>query len=643
MAETETKYLQGSLFEEDYLVRTLGELSHKPDVALTELVANAWDAGASTVDITIPHERNLKLVIEDDGTGLSPDDFSARWMKLGYNRLKHQGRSVEFPDGVTGKRLAYGRNGVGRHGLLCFNDQYTVITRKNGQHSTFLVSTQSEEHPFVLRSNNVREGKGHGTRLEVLVKRNLPNPDRILEVISARFLHDPRFLVRINGKHVPLEEHEGLIDQAPIKVNDDITLRVLFIDTQKAARSTLYQGVAIWQAGRLVGEPSWMLGKVPVLDGRTRFAKRYTFVVKTDDLADHINSDWTGFENNKLMDDVFLKLSEYVQQAFRKLAKDHIDETKVTIRDEYKEQYANLSPLGKYEVDEVIEHVVDAHPTTQPETLSIAVEAVINLQKTRSGKELLQKLSQFSEDDMAGLNRMLEQWTIKDALSVLDEIDRRMSVIEAIDRLSQDSKIDELRVLHPLVTEARWLFGPEYDSAEYASNRQLRTVAKKLFKVLSNEEVFSNDRKRPDLVFLSGSTASVTGAEQFNHETNLVELRRILIIELKRGGSSLNRDNRDQAVHYVEDFLGCAELTGNPQIVAFVVGNSISEKLVYKQTVGDNGYVFVTTFGQLVDTAKRRLFNLREKLSERYDGIDGIEIVEKLKQLELGVNAKPNS
>ena len=75
---------------------------------------------------------------------------------------------------------------------------------------------------------------------------------------------------------------------------------------------------------------------------------------------------------------------------------------------------------------------------------------------------------------------MLDQWTIKDALSVLDEIDRRISVIEAIDKLSR-FKIDELKVLHPLVTEARWLFGPEFDSPEYTSNRQLRTVVKKIF------------------------------------------------------------------------------------------------------------------------------------------------------------------
>ena len=43
-----------SLYEEDYILRSLGSIVTQSDVALTELVANAWDAGASNVTISIP-------------------------------------------------------------------------------------------------------------------------------------------------------------------------------------------------------------------------------------------------------------------------------------------------------------------------------------------------------------------------------------------------------------------------------------------------------------------------------------------------------------------------------------------------------------------------------------------------------------
>lgn len=50
----QTRHL--SLFEEDYLLRELGPVAHVPQVALTELVANAWDAGASKVDLFLPRD-----------------------------------------------------------------------------------------------------------------------------------------------------------------------------------------------------------------------------------------------------------------------------------------------------------------------------------------------------------------------------------------------------------------------------------------------------------------------------------------------------------------------------------------------------------------------------------------------------------
>ena len=119
--------LQSSLFEEDYLLRELGQVAHVPQVALTELVANAWDAGATRVDVVLPSEIEGTLTVTDDGHGMSPQQFRRRWMTLRYDRLKHQGANVEFPaDRPARPRKAYGRNGVGRHGLLCFADEYHV-------------------------------------------------------------------------------------------------------------------------------------------------------------------------------------------------------------------------------------------------------------------------------------------------------------------------------------------------------------------------------------------------------------------------------------------------------------------------------------------------------------------------------------
>lgn len=641
--ERQEQYVQGSLFEEDYLLRTLGSLVHSPEIALTELVANAWDAGATTVDIFIPEEYGQKLVVVDNGIGITKDDFRNRWMRLGYNRLKHQGKNVLFPPGKEGHRLAYGRNGVGRHGLLCFNNEYTVITSSYGTESTFVITTVSESQPFVISKESFESSNGFGTKLEVTVSKNLPNPRRILEILSARFLHDPNFILSINSETVPLEQHSGLIDQREITVGD-IQLCAYFIDSHQSGRTTLYQGIAFWQGNRLVGEPTWILGNETVLDGRTKLARRYTVVIKTNNLAEFILEDWTGFKKAKELNEVFQEVSKYVIEMCGIVARENLEETKRQIKQEFALEFATLSPLAKFEVNEAIELIAYSHPTARPESISLAIEAIVNLEKTRSGKELLIKLGKLSDNDVDGLNELLEKWSIRDALTVLDEIDNRISVIEAIRKLSKDKDVDELHTLHPLVTEARWLFGPEYESAEYVSNSQLQTATEKVFKSKIQKNVFRNYRKRPDLVVVGNSTISITGTDSFDNESQLITINKILILELKRAGFPLGREERNQAQGYVEDFVNCGVLIGAPSIDAFVIGEKFSEKIqpnivVQNDHKVDVGKVRVATFVQLVDTAEKRLFGLRKKLSSRYDDVPGMELFRET-ATQLGLDLK---
>ncbi|WP_430816404.1 ATP-binding protein [Carboxylicivirga sp. RSCT41] len=631
--------IQGSLFEEDYLIRTLGSLGTSPEIALTELVANAWDAGARQVNIFIPDELGQKLIITDNGSGLTKDEFYSRWMKLGYNRLKHQGKKVQFPSGINLQRTAYGRNGIGRHGMLCFNNTYNVETNKNGKQSNFTITTNSEKQPFLIKKESFKESKKEGTKLEVVVVKNLPSASNILEVISARFLHDPNFKITINNQTIQLEQHSGLIDSKEVNVND-IDFKIHLIDTKKSRKSTIYQGIAMWQSGRLVGEPSWILGNHVVLDGRSKQAKRYSVVIETNGLADFVKEDWTGFKRKKELESVFEKINICIQSMFSKIAKENIEETKAQIKQDFRKEYEELSPLGRYEFNEAIESISVSNPTASQDAVALAVETVIKLEKTRSGSELLQRLSVLSSEDIDGLNHLLNNWTVKDALTVLDEIDKRISVIEAIRKLSNDSTVDELHVLHPLVAGARWIFGPEFDSPEYSSNNQLHTSVEKVFGKKIDRKIFSNSMKRPDLVVMGNSIFSITATEAFDSNSGLSTLDKILIIELKRGGFKLGRKERDQATGYVEDFMNCGSYIGNPYITAFVVGETFSEKLqpihtIFNENKVEMGKVSICLFSQLVDSAERRLFNLKSKLNERYSDVSGIDLFERQKQLAI--------
>lgn len=615
-----SSYIQGTLFEKGYLLRTLGAIAHDPDIALTELVANSWDAGASTVHVTIPDVVGGELRVRDDGAGMLTDDFLKRWMKLGYDRQEHQGRAADFPpERIAWKRLAYGRNGVGRHGLLCFSDDYEVFTTKDGKTSWFHVSTSNEDDPFVVLEQRVSEGKGHGSELVTKPTRHLPDAIKLRQILGSRFIHDPQFTIFVNGVALTRTELAGnKASETIIKLPSGSSVTVTCYDTVKAATNTLRQGVAFWVGGRLVGEPSWTMGRFAPVDGRTQFGKRYTFIVECDDMRDFVEPDWTGFKRGPKLDELLAGVAEQVEKVYREISASRIEDTKETVYRQNAPKLQALSSGARREVACVVERVAEQNPGMTTEILESFVSAMVIEKQSASMQSVLQKLITLSETDISGLDRFLSEWDIKDALTVLDEVDNRLAVIEAIKRLSGDKKADELHSLHPLVAEARWVFGPEFDTPEYASNQTIRNAIQKVFGKKCPVEAFENARKRSDLLVIGDSTLSAVGLEVLDPDSQLVRTRDLLLIELKRGGFSIGREEMNQADGYVQDIFGSGQFTDNLRIHAFVVGHEVDPKAAPKKTVGDYASIRATTFGTLVDTASRRLFGLKQRLNERY-------------------------
>ncbi len=625
--------LQSSLFEEDYLLRELGQVAHVPQVALTELVANAWDAGASKVHLVLPSETGGTLTITDDGHGMTPSQFKKRWMTLRYSRERHQGLSVEFPPNRSARpRRAYGRNGVGRHGLLCFADEYDVETWRDETLATFTVGTESGPSPFALRSETLGHREGTGTRLLVSVARKLPDPEEILTVLAARFVHDPEFEIRVNGRRLSFHELDGKVSEETLDLGNGRTATVTIIDSTKLNHSSIHQGVAFWVQKRLVGTPSWSVGNVLTFDGRTRFARRYKVIVDTEGYESDVEQDWTAFRSTHAVKELHEATASQIEKVSQELAKEVVEATSEDALVKNRSDLESLGQGARLEVAEFTKVIAQEHPTISPDFLSTAVQAVINLEKTKSGAALLQKLSALSAGDVDGLDRLLDEWTIKDALRVLDEIDSRLSVIETIRRLADDPETDELHTLHPLILRSRWLFGPEFESQEFCSNVTLQTVARQLFS--SENATFINERHRPDIVVLPDKTTwQMTGCEGFDpSDPTVVQIQSVLVIELKRGDFPLTRKEVNQADGYVQDICNSGAMAGTPYISAWVVGQRVSAGVERDKRLGspEYGRVRAVTFSSLVDTANARLLKLRKTLASRYGDASTDSLLERV-------------
>ena len=117
------------LFGADFLHDHVGQIIDQPTVAIVELVANCYDAGANKVQIAWPNLPGDVLSVTDNGVGMTRKEFETRWRTLKYDRIAEQGSEVVFPPGIPSKkRTAFGHNGKGRFSPLCFADQYQIET-----------------------------------------------------------------------------------------------------------------------------------------------------------------------------------------------------------------------------------------------------------------------------------------------------------------------------------------------------------------------------------------------------------------------------------------------------------------------------------------------------------------------------------
>lgn len=623
-------------YEDGFLLNEISTIATKADVAITELIANAHDAGASEVKIIFPDETGGLISVEDNGIGMTSQEFEKRWLRLRYDRRKHQGPFVELPtdNELSKRRIAFGRNGVGRHAGLCFCDTYTVETWKNSVKNKYVLKLSSGAQPIKVIEHTDTSFKGHGTKVSVVAERHLIDLVELKEIISARFLFNPEFKVYINGKLITLAEHPGIIKKTEINPVGNINIKLTLVDSSSASKTSNQHGVAFWLGGRLLSTPSWSIQGKQVFDGRKTFAKRYTLIAESDDLFDYIEADWSDFKRDfSSIDLITEQISSFVKSCYLELSKTEVYTAKRLVLNNHKTDLKELPKLAQRELYDFVDAMLSESPDIKIELLELAFKAALNLEKSRSGISLLHKLTTIQANDADALNQFLDEWNVSDAMIILAEIDARIKVTEAIQRLSNDHSVDELHTLHPLIERARWVFGPEFDTPEYASNRGLRKTMEIVFKKSFKKEQFLNSAKRPDIVVGENSSVSLVGLEHFVGE--LKKTQKVLLIELKKGGFEIGRDETDQAKRYVEDIWHAGVDSSHPYIKAYVVGDSICPKASKFQKIGASetqqyGEVHAITFNEMVRTAEARLFLLKENIESRYDNIDDNELLNEL-------------
>jgi len=635
-------------FADRFLQDHAGQIISEPRTAILELIANSYDAGATKIDIIWPTEKGQKFSVTDDGIGMTKAEFERRWRTLCYDRETEQGNEVVFPKGVRGiKRTAFGRSGKGRHAPFCFADSYEVATVKDGDCIQIRVGLASAgTTPFEITLVAESKKRGHGTEVSAILARHLLAVEELRQLIGSKFIVDPSLCIRVNQQPVELTSLEGL-KTTEIGVENHGKVTVHFIDSIEHYRSAKLRGITWWVNQRRVGEPSWdrLDEEGAYLDGRTEHAKKFSFIVMADFLTpgQDVKADWSDFHANQRTNAVRDAVHGYVIKEIQAQLATTRKERKKNAIENSRELMGELPTISKRAIGQFIDEVQEKCPTMSDRDLSRTVQVLANLEKSRTGYDLLAQLAACSPDDLDTWNSLMQQWTASNAEIVLNELDRRLKLIGRMEKLVENPLADELHDLQPLFERGLWIFGPEFESVDFRSNRGLGEV---IGKFLGGAD-YKPDKRRPDFVVLPESSIGAYSADPYDAGGEISGIRKVAILELKKGGFCVTQKEADQGRDYAKEIRKAGRVQAATEIVVYVLGATLEEGLD-SADYGENTHIIPMVYQTVLRKAHQRTFNLQKRLLEVQPAlasdaeVDAVLRVDVQQELFDGAGSKPH-
>ena len=563
------------------------QMYDRVSAVLAELIANAYDADAENVTVTLPLSTTLgsnqadseaeEIRIVDDGIGMTEQEVNDYYLNVGYDRRAERGDATKR----LGRRVM-GRKGIGKlapfgicreveiktaggpktseghqiaHLILDFDEMRQTETDLEGNESPYFPQvgdrdghyTASPGTTIVLRLFNrkqIRSGETLHRQLEA--RFGITRDDWRVVLINSKDSDESFELGDLEVETMPNTKIQ--VDDRPLEVNGK-TLPVTgwMAYSKKPYKDEVMAGVRIYTRGKIVAQTrdfdistgftgefklrSYLTGEIQAEwldDGKTD-------LIRTD-RQDII---WTSEKGEAFQ--------EWGQALIKALASRAEKSTRRETWTEFKQQshiedrLARRLP-GRVDIQQAIMDAakvmvrnLSGDALSDKQYVEDIVQLAVAIGPHRELLESLRKVSRKDVGDISVLLKLFETARIAETYSLGRIAAERVGAIERLGILIGDQDTDE-RDLQWLIESATWLINPEW--TPIAQNQSLNTVRKMYENWYRSEykrdivtSAIDNPNIRPDFVLLA--------------ERDLV-----YVVEIKRPRHSLTDEEFVTALEY---------------------------------------------------------------------------------------------
>lgn len=605
-----------------------------------ELVANAWDANATEVTITIPEEQinqqTSEIIICDNGIGMSDKDVRSKYLIIGRDRRETE-PSDETPP--PHNRKVMGRKGIGKFSAFGIAKEIVVESVKEGTVSHFRMNydellEKADERIIELPRLHSTETVSEGTK--ITLKQLAKFRNRRISIRTIR-----RGLARRFAVIGAMEKFEVVINGVPISPTDRDFKRLLEKDADGKSYMWKYPDVEIepetdWKVSGWIGA---LNRTSPAIDGIDRgivlmargklvqepfvfdavvgqqYALSYLIGELHVDFVDEGKEDSIGTTRNSLVWDTEpnTALKKWGQEQVNKIAREwgqkrnKDNERKLQEHPLYCDFQKQAAEIGNKRAmslaDRLIREVINKNPIIEDKELKPLIQNCLDFLEFDAFWEIAESLTEAELEDVGKILELFREWQIVEAKEMAKVTRGRIKTIEKLQNLIEENAL-EVPTLHDFLKEFPWVIDPRWTLIE--DELTYSQVLRNQFPI--DEKVPKNNR-RIDFLCVREST-------------NLV------VVEIKRPESKASVDELNQIEEYVSFMRDYVRRTTDPDyqyeaVTGYLLcGNMVDTYQVREKRQNlSNSSIYIRRYADLLGTVRR----IHKEFLERYSQLQEIK------------------
>jgi len=557
--------------------------------SLAELVANAYDADAHSVEITLPDviDENAVIKIADDGAGMSTDDVRTKFLHIGRNRRTD---GEKTPSG----RLIIGSKGIGKLAGFGIAKRLRLTTRKSGSQSMLTIDASALETVTTLSDHHfeivVTETQEHdGTTIELLNFHeglNLPPADAIRRHLYHTMPSGADFVIRINGIECSAETVLGQRSDFSQDVPDIGQVHGYYII---ANTRQPHPGLAVRVRGRIVQDPSlfgldtrahgFFTAEKVIGEINAEFLDPET---TTESSRDLIKTSRDGFLDDS---DTVRHFNEWAASFIREViqgvdtaeTKKRMDSLLAT--PEIKTRLEKLPPHIRGTATHVVRSIIEKLKTASDEDTTKLIEWILRYYESNVLKELMNAIASADIKEAEKLGGLIQEWGLAQVNSIVGIIKTQIGIIIRLEELVASDKSAEID-LHKLIESNLWLVKEGLEL--WSSDKPLKTILDGHI-----DSLYKNKKElRPDLVCRSRNDGNEA-----------------IILEFKKPKEKIKMEHVTQALKY-EGLL--KKHRPNIKFVTYVVGRTYDTDVLAVREKQAQAGLHLWSFEEILQKARIR-------------------------------------